>query len=152
MSDGDTVAQLAVVILLLGLAVPGLAAAYDYAGTPIDYEQSASISFTSPTAVDESATVEGYGDEVVVLADGGGVLEAGVDYRWDDDAGEIEWFNTSATSAGQDVTIEYQAHQRTPETEMAWTIISPFFALFGIFGLVAAVRTLWSYIAEVFEA
>ena len=152
MSDGDTVAQLAVVILLLGLAVPGLATAYDYAGTPIDYEQSATVDFASPTAVDETATVEGYGDEISVLVAGVGELEAGVDYRWDDESGEIEWFNSTATSSGQDVTIAYQAHQRTPETEMAWTIISPFFALFGIFGLVAAVRTLWSYIAEVFEA
>jgi len=151
MSDGDTVAQLAVVILLLGLAVPGLATAHDYAGTPIEYEQAATISYSTPSSVSENTTVEGYGDDVVVVLDAGGELTENVDYRWDKTTGEVTWLNTTATSSGDAAIISYQAHQRTPETEMAWTIISPFFALFGIFGLVAAVRTLWSYIAEVFE-
>jgi len=151
MTDGDTVAQLAVVILLLVLAVPSLATAYDMAGTPIEYEQSATIDVGNETSVDEAATIEGYDDEIVVRTENGTTLEAYRDYDWDDGEGTVVWKSSANTTDGASVTIVYQAHQRTEETELAWTVISPFFALFGLFTLVASVRTLWSYIAEVFE-
>lgn len=151
MTDGDSVAQLAVVILLLVLAVPSLATAHEYAGTPIEYEQSATIDFSSDTAVDESATVEGYEKEIVVRTSEGDILQEYDAYRWDEGGGAVAWLNSTNTTDGQSVTIEYAAHQRTEETELAWTVISPFFALFGLFTLVVSIRTLWSYIAEVFE-
>jgi hypothetical protein len=151
MTDGDSVAQLAVVILLLVLAVPSLATAHEYAGTPIKYEQSATIDFSSDTAVDESATVEGYEEEIVVRTSEGDILQEYDAYRWDEEGGAVAWLNSTNTRDGQSVTIEYAAHQRTEETELAWTVISPFFALFGLFTLVVSIRTLWSYIAEVFE-
>jgi len=151
MTDGDTVAQLAVVILLLVLAVPSLATAHDMAGTPIEYEQEATIDVGNETEVAEAATLERYSEEVTVRTDDGTVLEPYRDYEWNASTGVVTWENSAETSDGQSVTIAYAAHQRTEETELAWTVISPFFALFGLFALVASVRTLWSYIAEVFE-
>jgi len=151
MTDGDTVAQLAVVILLLVLAVPSLSTAHEYAGTPIEYDQPATVDIGNETIVDESATVEGYSDEIVVRTENGTVLNAYRDYRWADGSGTVEWLASENTTDGQSVTITYDAHQRTEETELAWTVISPFFALFGLFTLIVSVRTLWSYIAEVFE-
>jgi hypothetical protein len=151
MTDGDSVAQLAVVILLLVLAVPSLSAAHEYAGTPIEYEQSATIDFNNETVVDESATVEGYSEEIVVRTDENQILEEYEGYRWDEANGTVEWLNSQNTTDGQSATITYDAHQRTAETDLAWTVISPFFALFGLFTLVVSIRTLWSYIAEVFE-
>jgi hypothetical protein len=147
MTDGDSVAQLAVVILLLILAVPTLATAYDRAGTPHTFEEQVTVDYASPTSVDANATSEGYGTDPTITA-GGTVLNDSA-YEWDASAGTISWTNTSQTSDGQQATIEYRAYQRTAETEAAWTIIAPLMGLFGLFGLVASVRTLWSYVAEV---
>lgn len=151
MSDGDTITQLAVVILLLGLAVPGLTAAYDFAGTPIEYDQSATIDVGTETTVDEGATIETYGDEVTIRTDGGTVLEEYRDYRWDESSGTVAWLNSSNTTDGDSATIQYRAHQRTVETETAWNVISPLFVVFGLFAFTASLRTLWSFIAEVFD-
>lgn len=151
MTDGDSVAQLAVVILLLVLAVPSLSTAHEYAGTPIEYEQSATIDINNATSVDESTTVEGYEEEIVVRTSENVVLNEHEGYRWDEANGSVEWLNSPNTTDGQSATIEYAAHQRTEETDLAWTVISPFFALFGLFTLIVSIRTLWSSIAEVFE-
>jgi len=147
MTDGDSVAQLAVVILLLILAVPTLATAYDSAGTPHAFEEQVTIDYSSTTSVDANATGEGYGSDPTITAGGTALNDSA--YAWNASAGTITWYNTSQTSDGQQATIEYRAYQRTAETEASWTIIAPLMGLFGLFGLVASVRTLWSYIAEV---
>jgi hypothetical protein len=139
MPDGDTVAQLAAVILLLVLAVPALSTAHEFAGTPIGYEEDATVDYTSEYAVAQNATVEGYGDDPTVTVDGGELVR-GDDYRWNDTDG-----------SGDTAQIQYRAYQRTEETALAWTIVSPFMGLFGVFALAASVRTLWSYIAEVWD-
>lgn len=150
MSDGDSMAQLAAVILLLALAVPALATAHEFAGTPMSYSESATVDYGNQTVVSEAATVEGYGGDPVVVVDGD-ELVAGVDYRWNDSAGSVEWLNSTNTSAGDTARVEYLAHQRTEETALAWDILAPFMGLFGLFGLIASVRTLWSYSAEVWD-
>jgi len=151
MSDGDTMSQLAVVILLLGLAVPGLMTAYDFAGTPIEYEQSASVDVGGETVVEEGTTLENYGDEISVRTENGTELAPYRDYQWNETAGTVTWADSANTTDGQNATIAYQAHQRTAVTETAWDVISPLFGLFGLFAFVASVRTLWSTIAEVFD-
>lgn len=151
MSGGDTMSQLAVVILLLGLSVPGLMTAYDFAGTPIEYEQSATIDVNGETVVEEGATLENYGDEISVRASDGAELAPYRDYRWNETDGTVTWLNSSNTTDGESATITYEAHQRTVETETAWNILTPLFSLFGLFAFVASLRTLWSYLAEVFN-
>lgn len=150
MTDGDTVTQLAVVILLLILAVPALATAHEFAGTPIAYEEDATVDYASDYQVAQNATVEGYGDEPVVVVDGD-ELARGEDYRWDDDAGTVDWVNSTNTTSGDTALVQYRAYQRTEETALSWTVIAPLMGLFGIFALVASVRTLWSYAAEVWD-
>ncbi|MFB6201304.1 MAG: hypothetical protein ABEI98_04765 [Halorhabdus sp.] len=147
MTDGDSVAQLAVVLLLLVLAVPTLATAYDRAGTPFKFEEQVTVDYSNPSSVDANATSEGYGTDPTITADG--VVLNDTAYDWNASAGSITWYNTSQTTNGQQATIEYRAYQRTQETELAWTVTAPLMGLFGLFGFVAAVRTLWSYIAEV---
>jgi len=63
----------------------------------------------------------------------------------------VNWINTTNTTSGDSATVTYDAHQRTPQTEAAWTILMPFAGLFGLFGLISTIRALWQYIAEVFE-
>lgn len=152
MTDGDTIAQVAVVILLLSLSVPALATAYDYAGTPYDYDEELTVDYTSPSSVSEIATdTEGYGSEPTIVVDDTELVQ-GTDYRWNSSSGDVEWLNTSNTSGGDTATITYRAYQRTPQTEAAWTILMPFAGLFGLFGLVSAARALLTYLGEVFDA
>lgn len=151
MTDGDTITQVAVVILLLGMAVPTLGTAHTYAGTPFEYEESVTVDYDSDTQVAQNATdAEGYSETVNITVDST-TLESGTDYRWDADNGTIDWLNSSSTNDGDSGQIEYEAYQRTEQTGMAWLIISPLMGLFGLFGLVASVRALWSYSAEVWD-
>lgn len=150
MPDGDTIAQVAVVVVLLGLSAPALATAHDYAGTPYEYTEELSVDYSSSTAVSETATREGYGRNVTIVVDGT-TLERGVDYEWNATSGEVTWSNASATTDGETATITYRAYQRTPQTQAAWTTLAPLTTLFGLFGLVSAVRALWQYTAEVWD-
>jgi len=149
--DSDTLPQLAVVVLLLGLSVPALGAAYADAGTPMDYSETLTVDYTTDSTVSETATSEGYGPNPTITADGS-QLEAGSDYLWNDSDGSVDWINTTNSTSGDTAAIEYSANQRTGETEMAWTLISPLMGLFGMFALVSAIRVLWGYIAELWEA
>jgi hypothetical protein len=150
MSDGDTIAQVAVVVLLLVLAVPALATAHEFAGTPLDYSETLTVDYTTDSSVSENATVEGYGDTVTITSGGQGLV-AGTDYRWDADAGTVEWLDTANTTSGDSATIDYQAYQRTGESALAWTVISPLMGLFGLFALVSSVRAVWELTAEVWD-
>jgi len=148
MTDGDSIAQVAVVILLLVLAVPALATANELAGTPLEYSEQVTVDYSTDSSVSESATVEGYSETVTITADGT-QLVAGTDYVWNDSAGTVDWQDTTNTTAGQTASIEYSAYQRTGETDLAWTVISPLMGLFGLFGLLVSIRALWSFVAEV---
>lgn len=153
MTDGDTIAQVAVVILLLSLSVPALATAHDYAGTPYGYQDITVVDYGSTTTVSENATgTEGYGANITIVdTDTDTTLVEGEDYQWDADTGEITWLDTANTNDGDNVTVDYAAYQRTPQTRAAWTILMPFAGLFGLFGLVSALRALLTYLGEVFD-
>ncbi len=146
--DGDTITHVAVVILLLGLAVPTLATAYDYSGTPTPYSDEAVVDYQNKTTVSANATLEGYGTTPVIVANGT-TLTQDVDYAWNASSGTVTWFDTANTSDGDAAVIEYKAYQRTAETEAAWTILAPFMGLFGLFGFVSAVRALLRHVEEV---
>lgn len=150
MSDGDSIAQLAAVILLLALAVPALATAHEFAGSPTPYSEDMTIDYTNESAVSQPATVEGYGTDPVVSVDGDELVR-GTDYTWSASTGTIDWSNTANTSSGDTATVEYRAFQRTEQTALAWDVIAPLMGLFGLFGLVASVRSLWAYTAEVWD-
>ena len=151
MTDGDSIAQLAVVILLLGMAVPALATAHTYSGSPFEYTETVTVVDNGSTTVSENATnAEGYSETVTIVTKGTTLTE-GDDYEWYPANGTIHWYNTQASNDGDDATITYSAYQRTRESSMAWSIVSLPMGLFGIYGLVAAVRALWSYVAEVWD-
>lgn len=148
--DSDTITQLAVVILLLGMAVPTLGVAYSDSSTPTQYSESAVVDYTADYNLNETATDEGYGNIEITVDDQ--QLVEGTDFRFDSTAGSVEWTNTTNTSAGDTASIDYTAAQRTVETETAYQILAPLMSLFGVFALVTAVRVLWGYVAEIWEA
>lgn len=150
MTDGDSIAQVTVVVLLLVLAVPALSTAYDYAGTPLSEEDTATVDYNNDTNLSVNSTLEGYSETITVTVNDN-QLVGGTDYLYNSSAGSIDWQNTANTSSGDTATIEYQAYQRTGESELAWSVISPFFALFGLFALVASVRAIWTLTAEVWD-
>ncbi len=148
--DSDSITQLAVVILLLGMAVPTLGTAYSAAGSPVEFTDTATIDYGTGYDLTASATEEGYAVDQITA--NGSTLTAGTDYDANLTAGSIDWLNTSTTSSGDTASIEYRATQRSTETETAYTIIAPLMGLFGIFALITSVRVLWAYIAEIWEA
>jgi len=150
MTDGDSVAQFVTVVLLLILAVPALTTAHTYAGTPLNYEDTATVDYTTDYGVSQNATVEGYSENVTIVVDGT-TLEDGTDYTWNSTAGTIDWQNTTATTDGDSASIEYRAYQRTQETATSWMLLAPLMSLFGLFGFIAGVRALWEVIGEVFD-
>jgi len=150
MTDGDSIAHVAVVILLLGLAVPALNTAHDYAGTPLEYEEKLTVDVGNTSSVAESGTLEGYGDNETITANGSTLTER-VDYEWNTSNGTVTWLNSGNISDGDTATIQYRVHQRTAETAAAWSILAPLMSLFGLFGFASAVRALWSYSAEVWD-
>jgi len=147
--DSDTITQLAVVILLLGMAVPTLGTAYSSAGSPVEYTDTATIDYQTDTDLTADATAEGYAVDQITANDT--TLTEGTDYEANH-TGSINWLNTSTTSSGDTATIEYRATQRSVETETAYSIIAPLMGLFGVFALVTSVRVLWGYVAEIWEA
>jgi len=151
-TDGDTIAQVAVVVLLLALSVPALATAHTYAGTPIAYEQDATVDYNNTTEVSQSATdAERYGDTIRI----GGVdkdLVEGEDYEWNESSGVVTWLNGPNSNNGDNATINYRAYQRTEETAAAWLVLTPLMSLFGIYGLASSARALIQYSGEVFDA
>jgi len=150
--DRDSVAQLAVVVLLLSLAVPALSTAYATAGTPFAYEETAAVSYSDDYSVTENATdAEGYGTDPTVTNASGATLVEDVDYEWDANEGRLSFANTSNTTAAEDATIRYTAYQRTAETQTAWSILAPFMGLFGLFGFYSAVRVLLGIATDAFE-
>lgn len=150
MTDGDSISQVAIVILLLSLSAPALATAHEYAGTPIEYEESLTVDYGNESNVSEPATVEGYGADPTVTVNGSELVE-GTDYDWDSSTGNVTWYDTANSSDGDSATIRYAAYQRTEETAVSWTILAPLMSLFGLFGLVVSVRALWSFTAEVWD-
>mgnify|MGYP000318430163 CR=1 FL=1 len=150
MPDGDTIAQVAVVVLLLSLSAPALATAHDYAGTPYEYSESVTVDYGNTTEVSEGSTIEGYGDNETV-ATSSKTLSEGEDYSWDSSTGTITWFDSANTADGESATVTYRAYQRTPQTQAAWTILAPLMSLFGLFGFISASRAVWEYTAEVWD-
>lgn len=148
MSDGDSIAHVAVVVLLLSLAVPALATAHEFSGTPLSYEEQLTVDYTNESVVSQNATSEGYGATPTIVVNGA-VLVEDTDFRWSESSGTVTWLNSANTTEGDTADIEYRAYQRTQESSMAWSIIAPLMSLFGLFGLVASVRALWSHTAEV---
>lgn len=148
--DSDSITQLAVVILLLGMAVPTLGTAYSSAGSPVEYTETTAINYQTDYDLTQSATTEGYAVDQITA--NGSTLTAGTDYSTNLTAGSINFSNTSTTRSGDTATIEYRATQRSAETETAYLIIAPLMGLFGVFALVTSVRVLWGYVAEIWEA
>lgn len=150
MADGDSIAQVAVVILLLSLSIPTLATAYDYAGTPFEYEETTTINFTSNYSVEQNATLEDYGESPTITSNGSELVQ-GTDYEWNATSGVVNWIDTQNTTDGDGATIQYVAYQRTRETVVARNLIFPFMGLFGLFAFVTSVRALWQFAAEVWD-
>ena len=153
MPDGDTIAQVAVVILLLSLSAPALATAHDYAGTPYEYQDNLVVDYGSTTTVSEDATdAEAYSANITVVdTDNDKTLVEGDDYEWNAETGDITWLDTANTNDGDNVTVDSTAYQRTPQTQAAWTVLAPLMGLFGLFGFVSTVRAVWAYTAEVWD-
>jgi len=110
------------VLLLLLAAAPAVNIAYAGAGVsqPI-VNESMSVDYGAPVPVQTNATA--YGDDFTVTSDGA-TLSPGTDYRWHQANGTVEFYNTTATTDGGTVLVDYSARERTAATEQFATLFS----------------------------
>jgi len=113
---------LGAVLVLLLAAAPAVNIAYAGAGVsqPIE-DEPMSVEYGAPVPVETNATA--YGADVTITRNGS-TLSPGTDYRWHAANGTIDFLNTSATSAGDTVLVDYDARQRSSSTEQFATLFA----------------------------
>jgi hypothetical protein len=104
-----------VVALLVILGIGGVALGpaavsggelVEVAGEPV------TVDYSGTVAVDESG--QRYADRVTVRNASGAELDRRTDFTWNATAGNLTFSNTSATTAGNTATVDYQYRQQTP--------------------------------------
>jgi len=104
-----------VVALLVILGIGGVALGpaavsggelVEVAGEPVTVDYSGNVS------VDESG--QRYADRVSVTNASGAELDRRTDFTWNATTGNLTFANTSATTAGDTVSVDYQYRQQTP--------------------------------------
>jgi len=120
--------NIAVLVLFVGILALGVNVAYDDAGVEHDVtNESITVDYAQNVSVDTDA--DEYGTDPTVRNSSGAVLEAGMDYTWDADAGSVSWQNTSSTTDGEEASISYTYTERTQATEVSWSVLRPFGAI-----------------------
>lgn len=97
-------------VIVAFLSVVGPVALIDGATANNVANEAITVDYSQETSVDEDGV--DYDESVNVTADGQ-ELEAGTDYEWSSTNGNVTWFDTAATSDGQEAFIDYTVYQVT---------------------------------------
>jgi len=118
---------------VLALAVPVVNGGYtDAAGA--DANETATVDYST----DYDLTTDGTEFVVESIQASSGQLTAGEDYIADEDAGAIDWQNTSATTDGESVDVYYQALQPDSDTQQGRDLLATAGVWLGFALLIAA--------------
>jgi len=132
-SSGPGSATLALAVVVILIAAGGYAAhsAYQSSGGQAFHveNESHTVTFEEPVAVDEDGYRYGTSESVYVHVDttGDGTADTwrqareGVDYQWDASSGNVTFLNSSTVEDGQSSRVTYTYYQ---ETEVVQTIRS----------------------------
>lgn len=96
------------VAVILGIGVVALGPAFVSGADRVSASEPVTVDYSSSTNVSEEGLR--YDDEVSVTSNGTALRED-VDYDWDQRNGTISFTNTSATTAGESVTVSYEYRQ-----------------------------------------
>jgi hypothetical protein len=120
---GSIWAVLVVAILVLVIAV-GFGSAYDSAiSTQEADNRSVAVKYAGPvSAVNGSEVVEIYDNESVYNSSDA-KLEEGVDYDWNETSGNVSFFDTNATTSGEQASVTFYYRDRPQTTEHIMALI-----------------------------
>lgn len=130
---GDTKFGALIILLVIGFVVGVLPGAIADGAelTEVPDEQ-----LTVDYDAESSVAVDGdFYSETVEIEKTGTPLEAGTDYFWNNDEGNVSWNDTTATTDGDTVTINYTAFAVSQTSEGIAALISVFEVPLALFGL-----------------
>lgn len=113
---GDSKFGALVLFAIVGfLVAAGGAALADGAQPTTYYNESVTVDYGNETNVSETGV--GYHDEVTVYNSAEEELTSGEDYGWNATAGNLTWFDTAATTDGEEAAVTYTVDQLTEASE-----------------------------------
>jgi hypothetical protein len=141
-----------VVLVLVALAAPTLAVAYDGADDRFVDDEPYEVPQDGVVELAQPATANTTGGDVTVVASINGIeetLREGPDYVWNASAGQVEIdLNEAPVSSGDQVYVTYRFEvARAAETEAAYTLVATVLSMQTLYVLVAALNALRGYIA-----
>ena len=118
-------------VVLLALFVPALSAslgstAQSDAGEIAESVtgESIDVDYQEPQRVDERA--DAYSQTVDVRDSEGDPLDEGVDYRWNDRTGAVDWIEEGDTTDGETAEIDYDALDAPAESQTSHEFVAAF--------------------------
>lgn len=106
---GDSYFGGLVLLVIVGLIVVAVPAAMADGAEPNDVTgETIIVDYDKQTSVEHTGVEY---NETVTIEANGATLEAGTDYDWHASTGNVTWYNTTATSNGDDGTIDYTVYQ-----------------------------------------
>lgn len=128
------------VVLLIGVAGAALGQSDRQAAEPQSVtNESLTVNYSAPTAVDNGEPRYGWNDSVTVYNASGNQLQDGTDYEWNSSTGEVTWFNTSATTDGETASISYTYEQRDATTAGLASLFGGGYYVLGLLVLVIGI-------------
>lgn len=113
------------IVLLLGvflLGVGGMQSGYDNATEAFTVTgEAANVDYDTEYNLSKSGEAESFNESIVVRANGT-VLTEGSDYEWHQSRGNVSWINSSATSAGDAASIDYEYQDHPEGTEFSFNM------------------------------
>lgn len=141
--------EIAALIVVVAVVLQAANIAYGNQSTATTVEnESHVIDFENTTHVDREAAV--YDDSITVtrnVSDGGTsrTFEAGEDYEWRPNFGEIEWRNTANTTDGEPVNVTYTFHEADETTDGVATILGSAGWLVGIIVMLTIIGGVFAF-------
>lgn len=137
-----TVAVLACALVLL---IPLAGAGYDDATQPREANETAEVVYSNPYELQQQ-DVAGYGNLTVTNSSGTQLVNT-TDYTFDRGNGEVDFSNTSKTSSGELVTVNYTFFVHTEAQRTSETVLASLAPWLGLLLVVAAMGYLFVLVA-----
>lgn len=99
--------------------------------TTVDYNQNYTLETNDPIAY----------ESLTATLDDGTELTEGSDYLFENSTGTLDWQDTSTTTDGDAVTVEYSFEDRSETTETQANLLRPLATVIGLLFLVVAIAT-----------
>lgn len=109
------------VLIVVGLGVVAFTPAFASGSDRVTAVDTLAVDYSGEQSVSESGLR--YADSVTVTNDSGATLDSGVDYRWNETAGNVSFVNTSATTANESVDVQYQYRQADSRQQTIGTVV-----------------------------